>query len=280
MNPNKTYQTNRRSQLAVILGLFAAGASPAGVVTLQPVDDAYLSSSGSEADQTFNGAVLDQFGYYSAYKRPLLKFDLSSIPDGATIVSARLTLGLQGIYGGQGHSTTLWRMPNDNWNETTVTWNTYTQAGAVAVASLPGTNDLGARVWDIQLAAWSYAADLADDAVTFQTRWETDGYGGWEGDGYYKANSFSSKEGTVAPQLRIEYTMEPPPALSIAHNDEQITLSWPAPADGWLLERSTRLDSGIWTQIPPPYMSGEGNWFVTLPRTGAPAAEFFRLHKP
>ena len=149
MNPNKTYQTNRRSQLAVILGLFAAGASPAGVVTLQPVDDAYLSSSGSEADQTFNGAVLDQFGYYSAYKRPLLKFDLSSIPDGATIVSARLTLGLQGIYGGQGHSTTLWRMPNDNWNETTVTWNTYTQAGAVAVASLPGTNDLGARVWDI-----------------------------------------------------------------------------------------------------------------------------------
>jgi hypothetical protein len=47
-----------------------------------------------------------------------------------------------------------------------------------------------------------------------------------------------------------------------------------------LLERSTELLSGIWTQIPPPYLSGEGHWFMTLPRTGAPAKEFFRLHKP
>jgi hypothetical protein len=76
--------------------------------------------------------------------------------------------------------------------------------------------------------------------------------------------------------------MEPPPspALTIALNDEQITVSWPAPADGWLLERTTQLKAGTWTQVPPPYFSGEGNWFVTLPRTSAPAAEFFRLHKP
>jgi hypothetical protein len=199
------------SLLTVSVALLVAGTSTAAVVTLQPVDDAYLISSGSQADQTWNSPVLEQFGYYGAFKRPLFKFDLSSIPDGATILSARLTIALQGIYGGQGHSTTVWRMPNDNWYETNVTWNSYPQTGAVVVASLPGTGQLGDRVWHIQLADWPYAADLADDAVTFQTRWDADGYGGSEGDGYYKANSYSSKEGTVAPTLQIEFTPPPSP---------------------------------------------------------------------
>jgi hypothetical protein len=278
----KTNTTKRLSCLAGILGWFAAGASPAEVVTLQPVDDAYLSSSGGEVDQTFNGAVLEQFGYYGSAKRPLLKFNLSSIPDGATILSAQLTIVLQGIYGGGYHSTTVWRMPNDNWNETNVTWNSFAQTGAVAVASLPGTYEHGNRVWSVRLADWPYAADLADDAVTFMARWDTDGNGGSEGDGYYKWNTFSSKEGTAPPTLRIEYTIETPapPTLSIALSAEQITLAWTAAADGWLLERSPQLDSGPWTQIPPPYFSREGQWFMTLPRTGAPGREFFRLHKP
>jgi hypothetical protein len=277
-----TTNATRACRVAGILGLFAAGPSSAGQVTLQPVDDAYLSNSGAEADQTWNSTALEQFGYYGSLKRPLLKFDLSSIPDGATILSASLTIMLQGIYGGQEHFTTVWRMPNDNWNETNVTWNSYAQTGAVMVAGLHGTNHLGAREWSIQLTEWPYAADLADDAVTFQARWGTDGAGGSEGDGYYKANTYSSKEGTTPPTLRIEYTMvpPPPPVLSIAMTDEQITVSWTTPAVGWLLERSTQLDSGNWTQISPPYSSGEGMWFVTLPRTGAPASEFFRLHKP
>lgn len=252
------------------------------VVTLQPVEDAYLSSSGSEADQTWNSTVLDQFGYYSAYKRPLLKFDLSSIPDGATILSARLTMELQGIYGGQGHSTTVWRMPNDNWNETNVTWNSYSQTGAVVVASLPGTGQLGDRVWHIQLADWPYAADLADDAVTFQTRWETDGYGGWEGDGYYKANSYSSKEGSVAPTLRIEYASAPAaPMLSITRTNEFITVFWTAPSDGWRLERTNALGgaSATWPPVPPPYRTNAGTVSATFTNAPAVGNQFFRLHK-
>ncbi|MCC6971721.1 MAG: DNRLRE domain-containing protein [Phycisphaerales bacterium] len=174
------------------------------VVTLFPVDDAYLSNSGAESDMPWNTVVLDQFGYYGTIKRPLLRFDLSQVPAGATVISARLTLQLIGIYGGQGHESSVWRMPNDAWAEETVTWNSYDQSGAVYVAVLAGTNEHGPRIWNIDMSDWNYAEDLADGAVTFMVRWH-DFASGYETDGVYKANSFSSKEGTAAPTLTIEY---------------------------------------------------------------------------
>ncbi len=174
------------------------------VVTLLPVDDAYLSNSGAESDMPWNTVVLEQFGYYGTIKRPLLKFDLSQIPAGATVISARLTLQLIGIYGGQGHESSAWRMPSDAWAEETVTWNSYDQSGATCVAVLPGTNEHGPRMWNVDMSEWNYAEDLADGAVTFMVRWH-DFASGYETDGAYKWNTHSSKEGTAPPTLTIEF---------------------------------------------------------------------------
>ncbi len=189
-----------RCFLAGFLAAVAAQVAIADVVTLQPVDDAYISNG--EPDTPWNTDRLEQFGYYGAIKRPLLKFDLSSIPDGSTVLSADLTLQLIGWYGGDGQWSSAWRVPNDNWSEETVTWNSCDQTGAVSVAILPGTYELGTRTWNISLADWAYAEDLADNAVTFMTRWD-DSHGSTETDAIYKWNTYSSQEGTVAPTLTL-----------------------------------------------------------------------------
>ena len=201
--------------LALTLTLPLAGVR-AAVVTLLPSDDAYLSSTSGEANQNWNTSVLEQFGYTGEMKRTLLKFDLSSIPNGATVTSAELTLQLLGVYGGDLHYSSVWRMPNDNWTEHAVTWNSCSQTGAVAVAVLPPVSEPGVRVWFISTNDWPYADDLLDHAVTFMTRWHDSAPDRYETDGYYKANSYSSKEGTVAPTLRIEYTTAPsaPPPVT------------------------------------------------------------------
>ncbi|MCC6361281.1 MAG: DNRLRE domain-containing protein [Phycisphaerales bacterium] len=183
----------------MVVALGAAAISWADVIVLQPVDDAFIINGGGGADSE----ILEQLGYYTTIKRPLLKFDLSSVPDAATVLSAFLTLQLNGIYGGQGHNTSVWRIPNDTWTEETVTWDSFDQTGAVAVALLPGTSEIHARVWNIRIADWTYADDLLDDAVTFMVRWD-DSASEYESDGYYKWNTYSSKEGTSPPTLLIE----------------------------------------------------------------------------
>jgi hypothetical protein len=273
-------KSSRIRGLAVFVICLAVQTSPAAVVTLQPVADAYLSNGG-EADQTLNTATLAQFGYYGAIKRPLLMFDLSSIPDSAAVTSAQLTLQRTGSYGGDGYFTALSRMTNDNWLETTVTWNSYNQTNAVVVATLPSEiNNL--RTWQISLAQWAFAEDLADDAVTFMLRWDVDIYGGTETDAVYKANDYSSKEGSTPPTLRIEYTTTVPasPQLMITRSNKAVIVSWPLPADGWVLEWTNTLSqvSASWPQIPPPYQTNGANLQFTEPSpTGT---EFYRLHKP
>lgn len=214
-------------------------------------------------------------------KRPLLKFDLSSIPDGATMVSAQLTMNLTGIYGGGEYFTSVWRMTTDNSTEETVTWNSYAQTGAVSVAILSGASLLGDRVWNIRMADWAYAEDLLDNAVTFMARWDDSG-GGYETDGYYKANSYSSKEGTVAPTLRIEYTAAPsapPPTLDIRNTFPGIVcVSWPTSAEGFGLVKRANLDPGNWETVTNAPSVNGARKEVLLPVGSAQL--YFRLSKP
>jgi hypothetical protein len=69
------------------------------------------------------------------------------------------------------------------------------------------------------------------------------------------------------------------PLLTITRDNDTVVLSWPAPAEGWLLERSADL-TGPWTPMPPPYPTNGG--VISVPFTITPAArnQFFRLHQP
>jgi hypothetical protein len=59
-----------------------------------------------------------------------------------------------------------------------------------------------------------------------------------------------------------------------------VVVSWPGPAEGWVLEATNALPSvsAPWPQIPPPYQTNGANLQFTEP---APVGHrFFRLHRP
>ena len=70
------------------------------------------------------------------------------------------------------------------------------------------------------------------------------------------------------------------PALTVTHSNTAVVVSWPSPAEGWLLHATTNLVSAgsVWTEIPGPYSSNGANLqFTELVPAGN---KFYRLHKP
>jgi hypothetical protein len=71
------------------------------------------------------------------------------------------------------------------------------------------------------------------------------------------------------------------PWLTITPTEtNSLVVSWPLPADGWVLEWTNRVPvvSGTWPQISPPYQTNAVQAWIVVP---APAGSaFYRLHKP
>jgi hypothetical protein len=71
------------------------------------------------------------------------------------------------------------------------------------------------------------------------------------------------------------------PWLTIAPTEtNSLVVSWPLPADGWVLEWTNRVPvvSGTWPQISPPYQTNAVQAWIVVP---APTGNgFYRLHKP
>jgi hypothetical protein len=79
--------------------------------------------------------------------------------------------------------------------------------------------------------------------------------------------------------LEIEPSPAPPPALTIAHVDKTIRVSWPASATGFALQSSGSITSapGWQPELNTPQVVGDQNE-VTLEIGAGP--RFFRLMKP
>jgi hypothetical protein len=78
------------------------------------------------------------------------------------------------------------------------------------------------------------------------------------------------------------YAVQTPgaPYLTITRSNTTVIVSWPLPAEGWVLEWTNRVDgvSAPWSQIPPPYPTNGSNLQFTEP---SPVGnKFYRLHKP
>jgi hypothetical protein len=70
------------------------------------------------------------------------------------------------------------------------------------------------------------------------------------------------------------------PYLTVARSNNAVVVSWPLPADGWVLEYTNALPkvAVAWLQIAPPYQTNGVNLQFTEP---APAGnKCYRLHKP
>ncbi|MCX6903356.1 MAG: hypothetical protein NTW03_07740 [Verrucomicrobia bacterium] len=70
------------------------------------------------------------------------------------------------------------------------------------------------------------------------------------------------------------------PLLSITLTNRIVTISWPTPADGFLLEQTNRLTGlpGLWPGVSSSYATNSTNISVTLPTS--PGNQYFRLRKP
>jgi hypothetical protein len=139
--------------------------------------------------------------------RCLIKFDISSLPTGATINSAVLKVYLVGSwdYPGRTRTYTTYRI-SYNWSENTITWNN-APSYAEAYGSTGVTHGSG---------SW-YSFDVAN----LVRAWHDGTYPNygimlrgpeWSGsDSSWKA--FSTRESSADPYLVINYTPPPPPTL-------------------------------------------------------------------
>lgn len=74
----------------------------------------------------------------------------------------------------------------------------------------------------------------------------------------------------------------PPPSLAWDASQSVVTVSWAAPADGWVLESTNVLPSepvASWPAVTEPYQTNASTISVTFTNISAHADRFVRLHK-
>jgi hypothetical protein len=184
--------------IAALLTTALAPGALATIIQLSPTDDTFIRNS---EPNTVQGAYdfLAVFDYQTTFyglDYTVLKFNLSAIPDSASFNSATLYLWSNNFADDQD----VVHLTNDAWTEGTLTWNNFA----------PGTETLlGSRQsaweqyigWSLNLTAWSYATDLADNSVTLMVKFQPGG-------GMYLSNWFRSKEYMISsqhPYLEIDY---------------------------------------------------------------------------
>lgn len=167
--------------------------------------DTWLSST--EPNSNFGGSTeLRMMGWVGlGSHRPMLKFDLSSIPDTWTVLSAKISIFQNGFASGswENFPIEISRLANDSWQEDLVTFSNYSPASEQAVGSIQPPHPNTLREFEVLMSEWTYGADLADDAVTFQLRW------GAEMSQQYKDVGFMSRESTIQPTLTVVAVPDP-----------------------------------------------------------------------
>lgn len=137
-----------------------ANALPGNVYSLTPLADATVASGNPTSNTNTSTLFLASGTTSFANERSWLRYDLSSIPVGATITSAQLQLY---VWSAASTSMTVAvsGSTNDTWTETGITWNTQPTFGATLdteVFDAGGTNLLYS--WDVtSFAVQEFAGD-------------------------------------------------------------------------------------------------------------------------
>ncbi len=209
-----------------------ASAAGSKTKTLYPTDDTFVwqESSGSNYGdeefmkiKNFNGWFLDDDNQMDG----LIKFDVTSIPTGSTIVSAKLYLYYYDYdYNNpDAHSVLeLYRMTS-NWNEDTVTWNTR-PVNSVFKTSATVPSSFAWIDWDVTSDIQNFV-----DGTVSNYGWKI--HDSYEWDNFdIPVTKFVTKEyGSYIPYLEIEYeehiiTVTSPPVGNIWYRGETQTITW------------------------------------------------------
>jgi hypothetical protein len=204
--------------------------------------------------------VMDVFSYNdpNSLRRVLLQFGLAAIPAGASLTSAKLGICSRAsqncVYS---EMQEVWRVENDAWNQSTMTWNKFVCGQSTYLAVQGGVVGQHYSVWDLDLTARNPAADLVDGKLTVMVKYPASQEGdyNYRGTGYYSravpnANNLSGlPDADIVPYLEITYTGSPPvipqPLIQVlAHTTNQLLLAWNT-FPGWSYQLQS--NTALWT---------------------------------
>jgi hypothetical protein len=178
--------------------LYNVAASPAigsMTTTIYSVADASVNSS--SPDTNYGDMDYMYVKKNSEQRFTYAKFDLSSIPSDANIISAKLKLYLTDISGYTGNINTYY-CSNSSWTELEVTWNNKPDFCSEATDE----NYFGMIVFVNRYYSWDVTADVQEDLsqgnLTEVIIRKSSGYA-----------RFQSKEGAHKPKLEVEYSTKP-----------------------------------------------------------------------
>ena len=222
-------------------------------VTLYSIADAHVVEN--NPDTNFG---IDDFVYvvtridYDGYS--FLKFDLSSLPDGAVISLATLRVyaWLVRNYIIDVSDIQARRVADDSWIETgdgSITWNNKKAYGVVEDTVVPAVGWVEWNVTSFVQVEWA-----GDETVSICLKSIVDSYNGVGRDSLYRSKEYDG--GSVKPELYIEYTVseDDEPFYSNAGYDEktQVGLN----ADFWVFwEDDFALDTCYFST------NNSGSWY-------------------
>ena len=152
--------------ISALLGMSLANAA---TIKLNPTDDVYTEALSPNTNFGASAFLATNLHSFNQIQYSYLMFDLSSIPSNEAIVSA--TLYLYQVNGaGSGESgVNLRRIADDNWDESTVTWNNPPDTtGATLMGTNPnGYTYVGWSQWDLfGSGAFDPSTDRADGLLS------------------------------------------------------------------------------------------------------------------
>ena len=155
--------------IAALMGawLWGAPAVADSMLLLHPIDDALVASDSTLVDHNYGAEpLLVVWANYPVFgARSYLKFDLERLPAGETVSFARLNL-FQFQGGGYSYGIDVFRVADDAWSESTLTWNVQpvlypAAADLVSYNPLTGREEGWVSFDLLANGAWDTSLDLA-----------------------------------------------------------------------------------------------------------------------
>ena len=278
------------------------GASGSTTVNLFPSEDTFLNIN---TDVGISSATLNLYTW-PANKIAnviLMKFDLSSIPVGATITDAQLNLYLV-----QSDTSDQPADPPNFTADATYTVGAYKPTINPNLALATGFTYDGTNPWTPNSCCFNDIPIAQSDISAVYSTLEVDktnGFKAWNlktmvqewlntpasnygvllnSDPTKRADrfrAFASMEDITAskrPYLQATFTVSPPsPTLGVARSGNNIVISWPAAAADFILESTVSLLPASWSRVTTTPLPVGNQLTVTVGVSGS--ATFYRLKK-
>jgi len=251
--------------IGIILLLIVPCSSPiisAGSKTLYPTDDTYVNINAPNTNYGEIDYMLIRTDYWGGQIDGLVKFDVSSIPIGSTIVSAKLNLYYYGWAGSNPNDREikLYTMIHD-WDEDNITWNTCGRDNPYYIyTTVPSS--FSWMTWDVT----SNVQDFVDGTKA-NYGWKVGDHQGWLW-GDVPQTKFRTKEyGNYIPYLEIDYaqlTVNSPPLGDIWRKGETNNITWDSEDAGNYVKIES-YKSGSYYYTIASSTSNDGSYSWTIP---------------